>query len=213
MIEQSAPGRLAGSDAVLEHLQRRRRGEAGPRRRSIRAPCRRSLRRFVTLRARRLRRAPRRCTVGRLACTNERPAPGLRALLAPATTRRGFLRLAGTTAAFSALAQLRVLPASALACAAGAPSERFFDDAETEILTQLMQRMTETGLPDAPRVRDTRAVATVDAVCRGLDPAVSGVLPLALRLFEWGPLLFDLRFARFSELVRRRAGRLAARAG
>jgi hypothetical protein len=131
---------------------------------------------------------------------DERPAPGLRALLAPATTRRGFLRLAGTTAAFTTLAQLRVLPASALACAAGAPSERFFDDRETEILTQLMQRITETGLPGAPRVHDTRAVATVDAVCRGLDPAVSGVLPLALRLFEWGPLLFDLRLARFSDL-------------
>ena len=131
---------------------------------------------------------------------NDRPAPGLRALLAPATTRRGFLKLAGTTAAFTTLAQLRVPQASALACAAAAPSERFFDDHETEILTQLMQRITETGLAGAPRVRDTRAVATVDAVCRGLDPAVSGVLPLALRLFEWGPLLFDLRLARFSDL-------------
>jgi hypothetical protein len=131
---------------------------------------------------------------------DERPAPGLRALLAPATTRRGFLRLAGTTAAFTTLAQLRVLPASALACAAGAPSERFFDDRETEILTLLMQRITDTGLAGAPRVRDTRAVATVDAVCRQLDPAVSGVLPLALRLFEWGPLLFDLQPARFSAL-------------
>lgn len=131
----------------------------------------------------------------------DRSAPALRALLAPATTRRGFLRLAGTTAAFGALAQLRPLPASAFGCAPSAPGERFFDANQTEILTQLMQRMTDTGLPDAPRVRDTRAVATVDAVCRGLDPAVSGVLPLALLLFEWGPLLFDRRFARFSRLA------------
>jgi hypothetical protein len=123
----------------------------------------------------------------------------LRSLLLPASTRRGFLRLAGATAAFSALAQLRVLPAAAACSGERAAGERFFDDAETEILTQLMQRMVETGLPDAPRVRDTRAVATVDAVCRGLDPAVSGVLPLALLLFEWGPL-FDLRFARFTTL-------------
>jgi len=120
-------------------------------------------------------------------------------LLTVAPTRRGFLRLAGATAAFSALAQLRVLPAAA-ACAPQQAGDRFFDDAETEILTQLMQRMVETGLPEAPRVRDTRAVATVDAVCRGLDPAVSGLLPLALRLVDWGPLLFELRPARFTSL-------------
>ena len=131
---------------------------------------------------------------------NERPAPALRALLSPVTTRRGFLRLAGTTAAFGALAQLGALPASTLGCAAAPPGERFFDADETEILTQLIERMTDTGLEGAPRVRDTRAVATVDAVCRGLDPAVSGVLPLALQLFEWGPPLFDARFTRFSRL-------------
>jgi hypothetical protein len=126
--------------------------------------------------------------------------PSLRPLLAPAATRRGFLRLAGATAALGALARLRVLPAAALGCA-GAPSpERFFDDAETEILTQLMERVVDTGLPDAPRVRDTRAVATVDALCRSLDPAVSGVLPLALSLLEWSPLLFDLRPSRFTKL-------------
>jgi len=124
----------------------------------------------------------------------------LGSLLTAAPTRRGFLRLAGATAAFSALAQLRVLPAAA-ACSGALPSgDRFFDDAETEILTQLMQRMVETGLPDAPQVRDTRAVATVDAVCRGLDPAVSGLLPLALRLVDWGPVLFELRPARFTGL-------------
>jgi hypothetical protein len=126
------------------------------------------------------------------------PSSRLGPLLAVAPTRRGFLKLAGGTAAFSALAQLRVLPAAA-ACAPD-PGDRFFDAAETEILTQLMQRMVETGLPEAPKVRDTRAVATVDAVCRSLDPAVSGLLPLALRLVEWGPLLFDLRPARFTSL-------------
>jgi len=124
----------------------------------------------------------------------------LRSLLLPTSTRRGFLKLAGATAAFSALAQLRVLPAAAACSGEQASGDRFFDAAETEILTQLMQRMVETGLPDAPQVRDTRAVATVDAVCRGLDPAVSGLLPLALLLVEWSPPLFDLRFARFTTL-------------
>jgi hypothetical protein len=127
---------------------------------------------------------------------NEQPCTGAARPAAP--TRRGFLQLAGATAAFSALAQLRVLPAAA-ACSP-ATGDRFFDDAETEILTQLMQRMVETGLPDAPQVRDTRAVATVDAVCLGLDPDVSSLLPLALLLVEWGPLLFDLRLARFTTL-------------
>lgn len=122
------------------------------------------------------------------------------ALFAPATTRRGFLRLAGATAALGALAQVRVLPVAAVGCAGGAAGERFFDDAQTEILTQLMERIVDCGLPDAPRVRDTRAVATIDALCRGLDPEVSGLLPFALRLVEWSPLLFDLRFSRFTKL-------------
>jgi hypothetical protein len=126
------------------------------------------------------------------------PFPLLRA---PAATRRGFLRLTGATAALGALAQLRVLPLAVTGCAGGEPSERFFDAEQTEILTQLMERVAETGLADAPRVRDTRAVATVDALCRGLDPAVTGVLPLALALLEWSPLLFDLRFSRFTRLA------------
>jgi hypothetical protein len=125
------------------------------------------------------------------------PRPPLLPLLAPATTRRGFLRLAGATAALSALAQLRVLPAAALS---PAPAGRFFDDEQTEILTQLMESMVESGLGDAPRVRDTRAVATVDALCSGLDPAITGVLPFALLLVEWSPVVFDWRPSRFTKL-------------
>jgi hypothetical protein len=128
------------------------------------------------------------------------PLEARRSPLSPATTRRGFLRLAGATAALGTLAQVRVLPIAATGCAAAAPGERFFDDAQTEILTQLMERVVETGLPGAPRVRETHAVATVDALCRGLDPEVSGVLPLALVLLEWSPLLFDLRPSRFTKL-------------
>jgi hypothetical protein len=128
------------------------------------------------------------------------PRPALFPLLTPRATRRGFLRLAGATAALTALGGLRVLPGAALGCAGEPAGARFFDADESEILTQLMERFVETGLADPPRVRDTRAVATVDAVCRDLDPAVSGVLPLLLRAFEWGPVLFDGRFARFTSL-------------
>jgi hypothetical protein len=112
-------------------------------------------------------------------------------------TRRGFLRLASTSAALTALAQIRVLPAPA---AAEPPRDRFFDAGETEILTQIVERMVDSGEPGAPAVRETRSVATIDALCRRLDPGISGTLPLALRLFDYGPILFDLSFSRFSRM-------------
>jgi hypothetical protein len=118
------------------------------------------------------------------------PPPGL------ATTRRGFLQLAGTTAALGALAQLRAWPAAAAAAPAGA---RFFDAAETEILTRILERVCDTGHPAAPAPGG--AVGAVDALCASLDPALSAPLPLALRLFEYGPLLFDLTFTRFTRMT------------
>jgi hypothetical protein len=118
--------------------------------------------------------------------------------VALAATRRGFLRLAGSAAACTALAQLRVFPAAAPAAAA--EGARFFSPQETEILTQLMERVVDTGLPEAPSVRETGAVASVDRLCATLAPEVSDPLPLLLRLFEWGPLLFDLTPSRFTRL-------------
>ena len=115
-------------------------------------------------------------------------------------TRRGFLRLGGATAALAGLTQIRVVPEAARAAAVATTELRFFDAQETEILTQLVERLVETGEPEAPAVRATRAVATIDALCRDLDPALTSVLPTALRLFEWGPLLFDFRLARFTRL-------------
>jgi hypothetical protein len=112
-------------------------------------------------------------------------------------TRRGFLRLAGSGAALGALAQLPVAVARALPAGTGEP---FFDPTGTEILTQVMERVVYSGVPGAPRVRDTGAVASVDALCRQLDPSISGLLPLALRLFEWGPLVFELSFTRFTRM-------------
>jgi hypothetical protein len=113
----------------------------------------------------------------------------------PRTTRRGFLRLAGATAAFASLAEIRALPAAA---AAPSPGERFFDPRETEILTRIAERVCDTGEPGAPSPAAT--VATVDAFCRSLDPALSSQLPLALRLFEWAPLVFDWTLTPFTRL-------------
>jgi hypothetical protein len=50
-------------------------------------------------------------------------------------------------------------------------------------------------------VRDTAAVPTIAALCQRLDPGVVGQLSLALRLFEYGPILFDFTFARFSQMT------------
>jgi len=121
-----------------------------------------------------------------------RPGP----LAALRATRRGFLRLAGSSAALAALPTLRAIPVAA-APSAGA---RFFDAAETEILTQLAERICATGASEAPRVRETATVVTIDAFCERLDPALSGALPLALRLFEWGPFVFELTPTRFTRM-------------
>lgn len=119
--------------------------------------------------------------------------PGLRA------TRRSFLRLAGGAAALGGLAQLRALPAAAIG-AAPAGGARFFADREREILTQIVERMVDTGEPGAPLVRGTRTLDTIDGLCRTLDPSVTAPLPALIRLVEWGPLLFDGHLAAFSSL-------------
>jgi hypothetical protein len=111
-------------------------------------------------------------------------------------SRRGFLR-GGFTASFAALAQVRCLPAS---LEEPAPGQRFFSAGETEILTQIVERMVDTGDPAAPPVRATRTIPTLDALAARLDPSISGQLPLALQLFEWGPLLFELSFTRFTRM-------------
>jgi len=113
------------------------------------------------------------------------------------TSRRGFLRLAGGTAALAVLANLRALPAAAAASARG---PRFFAPSEAEILTQVVERMVDTGEPGAPAVRTTGAIATIDALCGSLDPGVTAPLPALLRLVDWGPLLFEARPARFTSL-------------
>jgi hypothetical protein len=114
-------------------------------------------------------------------------------------TRRGFLQLAAASASLGALAELRALPA-----AASAPAEetgtRFFNTRETEILTQIAERMVDTGQASAPRLRATGAIAAIDRTCRQLDPALTGLLPTALRLVEYGPFVFDWTFRRFTQL-------------
>lgn len=112
-------------------------------------------------------------------------------------TRRGFLALAGGGAALTSLASLRAVPVAAFDAAG---STHFFASRDREILTAVVERMVATGEPGAPPVRATRTMDTIDALCAGLDPAATAPLPALVRLVEWGPLLFDHRFARFSSL-------------
>jgi hypothetical protein len=116
------------------------------------------------------------------------------------TTRRGFLRLVSASASFAALARLRALPAAAQIHTAAGASARFFDDTSREILGQIVARMVDTGEASAPAVDDTGTIATIDALCAGLDPALVESLPLALRLVEYGPFVFDWRLTRFTQL-------------
>lgn len=118
-------------------------------------------------------------------------------------SRRSFLTLAGSGAALAALA--RVAPGAALACGpaasppAGAPVG-FFSEDERAILTAVALRMVDTGLPGAPRVRESGAVDVIDRLCGTLDAELTRPLPALLRLVEWGPYIFDRAFARFREL-------------
>jgi hypothetical protein len=112
-------------------------------------------------------------------------------------TRRGFLRLAGSGAALAAIARLPALPAAARAAGPSAAAP-FFDERRRELLTQVVERMVDTGEPGAPRVRDTRAIETIDALCARLDPGLTSPLPILLDVVEWSPLLFDFVPTRFS---------------
>ncbi|MCP5059045.1 MAG: hypothetical protein GY937_20260 [bacterium] len=113
-------------------------------------------------------------------------------------TRRGFLRSAGMIASLTALSELRVQPAIASQGAKGLPPLLSAD--ETEVLTQIVERMVASDDPQAPAVRETGAIAAIDRLLRQLDPSLTQDLPLALRLFEWGPIVFDFTFTRFTNM-------------
>jgi len=116
------------------------------------------------------------------------------------TSRRGFLRLLGSGAALGALARIPAVPPAARAAARPTAGAAFFQPDETEILTRVVERMVDTGEPGAPRVADTGAIRTIDALCASLDPVLTRPLPLLLRLVEWGPVLFDFTFTRFTRM-------------
>jgi hypothetical protein len=116
-------------------------------------------------------------------------------------TRRGFLGLAGISAGLVAIGRLPLAAVHASAAPRDpAQGPRFFSERETEILTQIVERMIDTGEAAQPRVRDTHCIASIDALCRGLDPAVTQPLGPLLRVFDWAPYLLDFTWKRFTEM-------------
>jgi hypothetical protein len=113
-----------------------------------------------------------------------------------AATRRGFLHLLGSGAALAALGRAAALPGAARA-ATGSDSG-FFDPRRREILTQIVERVVDTGEPGGPRVRDTGAVASIEALLGRLDPSLSEPLPALLDVFDWSPIVFDFVPTRFT---------------
>lgn len=107
--------------------------------------------------------------------------------------RRAFLRLSALGPAMLALQQL---PAGA-APAAGAAA---LDEDDAALLLAIVERLVETGYPDAPDPADTGALEALQGVLARLDPSLVSQLELALRLVDWWPVLFELRFARLRSL-------------
>lgn len=116
-------------------------------------------------------------------------------LLAP--TRRGFLRLLGSSAALVALARIPVATAAPRGVAVGNSALPFFDSGQRRILASVLSRMVDTG---GDSIDPGDAVLTIDALCASLDPTLTEPLPVLLQLVEWSPVLFQLRFARFTNL-------------
>jgi hypothetical protein len=112
--------------------------------------------------------------------------------------RRDLLRLGAFAPAMLALSNLPVAAQAALA--ADAPGEPWLDPADADLLLAVMERMVDTGLPDAPSPREVGALASAERVLAALDPAVATQVVRALWLVDWWPALVELRFARFRSL-------------
>lgn len=111
--------------------------------------------------------------------------------------RRTFLRRSAWTVGLAALVRLRA-PA-ALAANAGSGLQ-VFDADQADLMAAIVERMVFNGDPNMPAVRDTEAVFVIDQALLQADGAVREQLGWLLRLFDWGPAVFQARFARFRSL-------------
>lgn len=120
---------------------------------------------------------------------------GFRVLPAAHLTRRRFLQLGSFSAAMVAVAGLRRARGEVEGGALRVLSPR-----DAVIFTAIAGRMTDTGDAAMPAFADVPALLTVDRSLLYLDHGQRRQLGIALKLFEYGPPLFDFRFSRFTEL-------------
>lgn len=116
----------------------------------------------------------------------------------PALNRRDFLRTGALAAGLGSIARLRPLPVQAALPAAGL---QVLDADQADLLAAIAERMVFSGDPAMPAVRATGAIAVVDRSLQYVDDGLRQQVGWLLWLFDWGPPLFDLRFARFRSLA------------
>ncbi|HVO24098.1 MAG TPA: gluconate 2-dehydrogenase subunit 3 family protein [Candidatus Margulisiibacteriota bacterium] len=115
-------------------------------------------------------------------------------------SRRSFLRYSAVTAGLLTLSRLRMAPALAVQ-AATATELRVLTPHQADILTAIVERITFTGADTMPAVHDTQAIVTIDQALLQLDPSVQSQVGWLLRLFQWGPPVFQLKFRTFTGLT------------
>lgn len=118
--------------------------------------------------------------------------------IAAQLSRRAFLQRTTWFVGMAALVRLR----APVAYAATAPASlQYLDHDQADLLGAIVERMVFTGDPAMPLARDTDAVFVIDQALLQADGDVREQLGWLLRLFDWGPILFQGRFARFRSLT------------
>jgi hypothetical protein len=95
--------------------------------------------------------------------------------------------------------QASARPAAAAAIPTG-PEEEVLDTDLREILGAVVERMVETGEPEAPSAAEVGAVARIEQLLSVLDPEIVDPLKVLLRVVDLWPAVVQLRFRRFRSL-------------
>jgi len=118
----------------------------------------------------------------------------------PTVSRRVFLRSLSWSSGLLAVAQLRGVPASAVAVPADS-NLRVLSQREVEVLTAIVERMVDSGDATMPAVGATRTIATIDQALLQLDGDLRSQFRWLLPIFDWGAVVFRMSLRRFTQLA------------